>query len=192
MTQGGRVRRTDPAALLEPVYHGPVEDCRPIHLTPIMCGVGGDKRCKHMTTTEVIRDRGRGPEIGGTRITVYNLLPHFLDPTATEEYICRMYGLTPEEVAAARAYVLNHADAVLAEHLRIEQRLGAGNPQHVVERAAQARETFASFRDWLAQRERAAAEARSPGPASDRVGIDPFPPFREWLAERESRAAKGP
>jgi hypothetical protein len=40
---------------------------------------------------DLIHDRGRGPEVKGTRITVYNLLPHFLDPTATEAYICRVY-----------------------------------------------------------------------------------------------------
>jgi hypothetical protein len=33
--------------------------------------------------TNLIHDRGRGPEIDGTRITVYNLLSDLLDPTAT-------------------------------------------------------------------------------------------------------------
>jgi len=40
---------------------------------------------------DVIEDRGRGPEIVGTRITVYNLLQAFLDRKATEEEICRVY-----------------------------------------------------------------------------------------------------
>jgi uncharacterized protein (DUF433 family) len=53
--------------------------------------------------TAAIHDRGRGPEIEGTRITVYNLLPHFLVEEATEASICRRYDLTPEQVAAARA-----------------------------------------------------------------------------------------
>ena len=79
--------------------------------------------------TDLIHDRGRGPEIVGTRITVYNLLPHFLDPSATEAYICRVYELTPEQVAAARAYVLNNPETVLAEHLAIEARMAAGNPR---------------------------------------------------------------
>ena len=34
-------------------------------------------------TTDLIHDRGRGPEIVGTRITVYDLLPDFLDPRVT-------------------------------------------------------------------------------------------------------------
>ena len=53
--------------------------------------------------TDIIQDRGRGPEIVGTRITVYNLLPHFLDPTATEASLCRLYELTAEQVAARRS-----------------------------------------------------------------------------------------
>src|SRR5580658_9812436 len=106
---------------------------------------------------DLIQDRGRGPEVVGTRITVYNLLPHFLDSTATEAYICQVYQLTPEQVAAARAYVLNHPDSILAEHLKIEARLAAGNPPQVIEQAKRTRAEFLRFRDWLAEREKAAA-----------------------------------
>src|SRR3954447_18761207 len=104
-------------------------------------------------TTELIHNRGRGPEIVGTRITVYNLLPHFLDPTATEAYICRLYELSPEQVAAARAYVLNNPDTVLSEHLEIEAKLSAGNPAPVIEQAKQTRAAFLSFKRWLAERQ---------------------------------------
>ena len=83
----------------------------------------------------LIQDRGRGPEIAGTRITVYNLLHSFLDPTVTEEEICRVYDLTPRQVAEARAYVLGNPETVLAEHLKIEERLAAGNPPAVREKA---------------------------------------------------------
>lgn len=94
----------------------------------------------------LIHDRGRGPEIVGTRITVYHLLPYFLDPSATEAYICLVTQLTPEQVGAARAYVLNHADTVLAEHLKIEARIAAGNPPSVAEKARKTHETFVRFR----------------------------------------------
>src|ERR1700688_2427356 len=93
---------------------------------------------------DLIHDRGRGPEVVGTRITVYNLLPHFLDPTATEAYICRLYELTPEQTAAARAYVLNNLDTVLARHLELETRMAAGNPPEVMERAKQTHALFQS------------------------------------------------
>ncbi len=131
--------------------------------------------------TQLIQDRGRGPEIAGTRITVYNLLPSFLDPTVTEEEICRVYDLTSQQVAAARAYVLSNADTVLGEHLKIEERLAAGNPESVREKAEQAKATFQSFKAWLAERERAEAEAE------ETEGAGRFPTFREWVAQQEAR-----
>lgn len=143
--------------------------------------------------TDLIDDRGRGPEIVGTRITVYNLLPHFLDAAETEASICRVYQLTAEQVAAARAFVLNNPDTILAEHLKIEARMAAGNPPEVIEQATRTRASFLRFRDWLAEREKAAAlehtaEAPSEGVRAD---SDPFPTFREWLAGQESRSAGG-
>src|SRR6476646_4534314 len=98
---------------------------------------------------DLIHDRGRGPEIVGTRITVYNLLPHFLDSTATESYICQLYELTPEQVTAARAYVLNNAETVLAAYLKIEEQMTVGNSPEVIERAQQTHKAFLSFKDWL-------------------------------------------
>jgi uncharacterized protein (DUF433 family) len=142
--------------------------------------------------SELIQDRGRGPEIVGTRITVFNLLPHFLDATATEAYICRLYGITPEEVAAARAYVLNNPETVLDEHLRIEARIAAGNPREVIEQAKQTRAAFLTFKQWLAQREKAAGQEQQADSRSASVTshAGPFPTFREWLAEQETRSAE--
>jgi uncharacterized protein (DUF433 family) len=133
-------------------------------------------------TSDVIHDRGRGPEITGTRITVYNLLQSFLDPTVTEEEICRVYDLTPRQVAAARAYVLRNPDTVLAEHLKIEERLAAGNPPEVREKAGRAKEVLQSFKLWLAERERAEAADED---GKGRAGR--FPTFREWLAEQNGQ-----
>jgi uncharacterized protein (DUF433 family) len=133
-------------------------------------------------TSDLIQDRGRGPEIVGTRITVYTLLPSFLDPTVTEEEICRIYELTAQQVAAARAYVLGNPDTVLAEHLKIEERLAVGNPPEVRERAERAKATLQSFKQWLAERE--AANGQGAG-AEERPAR--FPTFREWLATREGR-----
>jgi uncharacterized protein (DUF433 family) len=129
--------------------------------------------------SDVIQDRGRGPEIAGTRITVYNLLLSFLDPTVTEEEICRVYELTAEQVAAARAYLLSNPDTVLAEHLRIEEKMAAGNPPEVKQHAERANSTFKSFKAWLA--ERATAESKE---EEVRERPCPFPTFREWLAEK--------
>jgi uncharacterized protein (DUF433 family) len=129
--------------------------------------------------SDVIQNRGRGPEIAGTRITVYNLLSSFLDPSVTEEEICRIYELSAEQVAAARAYVLNNPDTVLAEHLKIEERLAAENPPEVKQQAERAKNTFKIFKEWLTERE--AAELKQ-----DEAAERPrqFPTFREWLAEK--------
>src|SRR5215510_2994614 len=134
----------------------------------------------------LIHDRGRGPEVAGTRITVYNLLPHFLDPASTEADICRLHGLTPEQVAAARAYVLNNPETVLAKHLEIEARMAAGNPPHVIEKAKQTHATLLRFKEWLVQRQEAAAQEHHAEVTSEsgRNGSRPFPTFKEWLAEQ--------
>src|SRR5437879_4760919 len=50
----------------------------------LSCTGRHNPRWRLAMANDLIHDRGRGPEIVGTRITVYNLLPHFLDPTATE------------------------------------------------------------------------------------------------------------
>jgi len=143
--------------------------------------------------SDLIHDRGRGPEIVGTRITVYNLLPNLLDATATEAIICRMYELTPEQVAAARAYVLNNPDTVLARHLDIEARMAEGNPPEVIERAKQTHATFLRFKDWLSKRRQAEAqeEQEETAPASGGNGPERLPTFREWLAQQEPMPGKG-
>ena len=52
-------------------------------------------------TTDVIKDRGRGPRSPGRGSPSRSSTSYFLDPTATEEYIGRVHGLTSDEVAAA-------------------------------------------------------------------------------------------
>jgi uncharacterized protein (DUF433 family) len=139
---------------------------------------------------DLIHDRGRGPEIAGTRITVYNLLPHFLDATVTEASLCRMYDLTPEQVSTARAYILNNPDTVLARHLDIEARLAAGNPPEVIERAKQTHADFLRFKDWLAQRQAQENAEETPAVSGANVS-ERLPSFREWMTQRESASEKG-
>ncbi len=123
----------------------------------------------------------QGPEILGTRLTVYHLLDSFLDPTVTESEICRVYNLTAQQVATARAFVLRNPDTVLAEHLKIEERLAAANPPQVRETAERAKATFKSFKEWLAEKQAANHEEGKMG----RPGR--LPTFKEWLAEQERR-----
>jgi uncharacterized protein (DUF433 family) len=143
--------------------------------------------------TDLIHDRGRGPEIKGTRMTVYNLLEDFLDPAKTEGDICYLYELTPEQVAAARSYVLRNPDTVLAGHLEIEARMAAGNPPEVIERAKQTQDIFVRFKTWLDERDRALAQelAATMTSGNDQNDSHRFPTFREWLTEQRSRAGGG-
>jgi uncharacterized protein (DUF433 family) len=140
--------------------------------------------------TDLIHDRGRGPEIVGTRITVFNLLPHFLDPTATEDFICELYELTQEQVAAARAYVLNHPDTILAQHLQIEARMAEGNSPEVAARAERTHAAFLDFKQWLADRDQAEGN-RSSADSQQDPGAQGSPTFREWISERKPRLVEG-
>ncbi len=133
---------------------------------------------------DLLHDRGRGPEIIGTRITVYNLLPYFLDPATTEAAIAELYDLTIEQVSAARAHVLNHADAVLARHREIEARLARGNPPELVEQLKNTHARLLKFREWRACRD----QAESAEAGRDRTS--PFPTFSEWLATQTIHASE--
>lgn len=139
---------------------------------------------------DLIQNQGRDLEIAGTRITVYDLLPYFLDPTATEAYICRVYQLSSEQVAAARAYVLNNPEKVLAEHLKIETRLEAGNAPEVIEQAKKTHATFLAFKKWLIEhpQERKQNNTAEGTPTNS----DQLATFREWLAEQESKPFGAP
>jgi hypothetical protein len=121
-----------------------------------------------------------GPEIIGMRLNAFHLLPHLLDATITEAELARMYNITPEQVARARAYILCNPNSVLARHLEIEERIREGNPSEVREQALQTRELFLQFRDWVQrQREEEAREGSEASPQAPEL-----PSFREWLAQQ--------
>ena len=149
-------------------------------------------RRMRMVIHNLIHDRGRGPEIAGTRITVYNLLDYFLDPAVTEADICRIYELTPDQVAAARAYILNSPETILAQHLELEARMAAGNPPQVIEEARRTHSTFLRFKEWLNRRQEAEDQGLAAQVSQERArnGSRPFPTFKEWLAQQESRPAE--
>jgi hypothetical protein len=109
---------------------------------------------------------------------VYNLLPSLLDPTVTEEELCRIHSLTSQQVAAVRAYVLNNPDTVLAQHMKIEEKLGATNPPEVIRHAQEAKATFESFKQFL-------AVTQATSHLEEGRGQVRLPSFREWLAERD-------
>ena len=142
---------------------------------------------------EIMTDRGRGPEIIGTRITVYNLLPDFLDPTSTEELVCRLYNLTPLQVSAARAYIMNHWEEVWAQHLKIEARIAVGNPPEILEKANQIRPRFLEAKATLERRRKGESQS-APAQAGTEFSTprkEPIPSFVEWLADQQSDTSLG-
>jgi hypothetical protein len=104
-----------------------------------------------------------------------------------------MYDLSPEQVAAARAYVLNNPDEVLAQHLRIEARIAEGNPPEVREAAKRTHELLMRFKAWLEERKLADAEEDEKNRAAGiETTHEPRPTFREWVMQQKSQPVEGP
>ncbi|HJT30425.1 MAG TPA: DUF433 domain-containing protein [Pirellulales bacterium] len=80
-----------------------------------------------------IVDRGRGPQLCTSRITVQDLLPYFQLGYTDEQIIQEvMPSLSVAEIGAARRYVEDHREEVLEEDQRIRQRNAAlRNPPEV-------------------------------------------------------------
>lgn len=67
--------------------------------------------------TQII-DRGRGPEIAGTRITVYDVMDYWTAGWHCEQ-IAGLFRLPPDDIQAAIAYIEAHKAEVLAEYQQI-------------------------------------------------------------------------
>jgi uncharacterized protein (DUF433 family) len=101
-----------------------------------------------------IHDRGRGPELKGTRITVYDVVYYHLhgDPP---DVIAVILGISTPEVRALLDYFEAHRDEVMAWHNKIEERNARGNPPEIEEKSKASREKFAAM---VAERRRQLAE----------------------------------
>jgi uncharacterized protein (DUF433 family) len=97
-----------------------------------------------------IIDRGRGPELAGTRITVFDLIP-YLEAGRSPDYIASVLELSMEEVNALMRYIEEHRVEVMVEHTKIEERIKRGNPPEV-EALLQNSPTHALIQARLTQR----------------------------------------
>ena len=77
-------------------------------------------------------DRGDGPKIEGTRITVYTVL-EYLRAGRTRDWIAAMLNLSSDQVQAAMDYIRDHDTQVNAEYATIVARIEKGNPAQVEE-----------------------------------------------------------
>ena len=95
-----------------------------------------------------IIDRGRGPEVAGTRVTVYRIMD-FLREGNSVGHIATELHLTDEQVRVALDYIATHRRTVEAEYAKILQRVQQRNPPHV--EAGQATSPDA-LKQWIGAR----------------------------------------
>jgi uncharacterized protein (DUF433 family) len=89
----------------------------------------------------IIHDRGRGPEVRGTRITVYNILD-YLTVGWPIPRIADQLGISPQQLHAAVAYIAEHRTEVIANYARILERAERGNPPELQARLDAGHERF--------------------------------------------------
>lgn len=77
-----------------------------------------------------ITDRGRGPEIEGSRITVYDVLAE-TQAGLPPAQIADLFRLTLEQIEAALRYIEEHKEEVLADYQEIKARHARGNPPEI-------------------------------------------------------------
>ncbi len=83
-----------------------------------------------MQKKPTIHDRGRGPEIEGTRITVYDVMDYYLDGWPASRIAIRLSQGTPE-IEAAIEYIEAHRTEVEADYRKIVARAEQGNSPEV-------------------------------------------------------------
>jgi uncharacterized protein (DUF433 family) len=101
--------------------------------------------------TSRIIDRGRGPEIEGTRVTIYRIMD-FVRTGDPRRRIAEELDLTDEQVGEALGYIEAHRDEIEAQYDAILRRVSGPNPDWV---------EAGSAKTWEELRRR--IEARSPG-----------------------------
>lgn len=91
--------------------------------------------------TKII-DRGRGPEIEGTRITVYDVIDYWKDDWRAAQ-IAAVFRLPIEDIEAAIDYIERHEAEVMADYQQIltRHRQATYSPE-VAAKLARNRETF--------------------------------------------------
>jgi hypothetical protein len=101
----------------------------------------------------LLHDRGRGPELRGTRITVYQVWDELLDPNVTEHELCLRYSILPHELAVLRAFALRNfaeiAEKIRGMDERTEQAIAAQDTPDFRRRNAESRQRLREMFVWL-------------------------------------------
>lgn len=104
--------------------------------------------------THQIVDRGDGPKIEGTRVSVFTIF-EYLEKGRSREWIADCLGLSSRQVQVAMDYIDEHRADVQAEYEKIADRIRSGNPPSIEQRLQKARERF---QEWMARRQHEAIE----------------------------------
>ena len=78
----------------------------------------------------IIHDRGRGPEIEGTRITVYDVMDYYLDGWPAGR-IANWLSQRTDDIQAAIDYIEAHRAEVDEAYRKIVERAERGNPPEI-------------------------------------------------------------
>ena len=96
-----------------------------------------------MIDSPLLHDRGRGPEIKGTRITVYAMF-ELIEQGWSAERLAEFFQVSVPQATAVIEYVrTNHAE-VKSDFEQIRARHARGNPPHLQARLAKSRQQFLS------------------------------------------------
>ena len=95
-----------------------------------------------------IVNRGDGPKIEGTRITVYTVLD-YLNHGRSRDWIAATLALSSKQVEAATEYIRQHKEQVMADYEKILARISRGNPPWVKERQRKSSEKLKSLKEEL-------------------------------------------
>jgi uncharacterized protein (DUF433 family) len=98
-----------------------------------------------MRSAEVIINRGRGPEIEGTRITVYDVLDWLIQGWHPHR-IAAFFRIRSAQVEAAIEYIREHTLEVITNYQKILERCARGNPPRC--RRSSTPTTGASWSSW--------------------------------------------
>jgi hypothetical protein len=98
-----------------------------------------------------IIDRGRGPQLSTSRITVQDVVPYLQRQCTYEQIQEIMPVLSVEEIKVIEQYVRENYDAVMEQDRRIRERAEARRPPPEVEAAQQRerRERLEQFREVI-------------------------------------------
>jgi uncharacterized protein (DUF433 family) len=103
-----------------------------------------------MKKNDIIIDRGSGPEIAGTRITVYSVLDWVLEGWHASR-IASFFRISSHQVEAAMKYIQDHKLEVISAYAEMLERCARGNPPELKAKLAKFRGKARQLREKLRQ-----------------------------------------